>query len=91
MVSRVTFLAKSLGLPYLPVTPTFPFLGPLGLVPLPSKWTIRFGAPLDYATQYGPEAAGDRILVNKLGETVRSTIQEMIDEALSQRKSILFG
>ena len=91
MMSRVTFLAKSLGLPYLPVTPTFPFLGPLGLVPLPSKWTIRFGAPLDYAAQYGADAAGDRILVNKLGETVRSTIQEMIDEALSQRKSILFG
>jgi 1-acyl-sn-glycerol-3-phosphate acyltransferase len=91
MVGKVTFLAKSLGLPYLPVTPTFPFLGPLGLVPLPTKWTLRFGAPIDYATSYGAAAAEDRILVNKLGETVRSTIQEMIDETLSERKSILFG
>ncbi len=91
MVGKVTFLAKSLGVPYLPVTPTFPFLGPLGLLPLPTKWTLRFGKPIDYATQYGDAAAEDRILVNKLGETVRSSIQEMIDEALSQRKSILFG
>jgi 1-acyl-sn-glycerol-3-phosphate acyltransferase len=91
MMSRVTFLAKSLGLPYLPVTPTFPFLGPLGLLPLPTKWSIRFGAPLDVAGEYGAAAASDRLLVNKLAETVRSTIQEMIDEALSQRKSILFG
>ena len=91
MVGKITFLAKSLGVPYLPVTPTFPFLGPLGLVPLPTKWVLRFGKPIDYAAQYGARAADDRILVNKLGETVRSAIQEMIDEALSQRKSILFG
>ena len=75
-------LARSLGMPYLPVTPTFPLLGPLGLVPLPTKWSIRFGAPLAYATTYGPAGADDRILVNKLAETVRSSIQEMLDEAL---------
>jgi 1-acyl-sn-glycerol-3-phosphate acyltransferase len=91
MVSKVTFLAKSLGVPYLPVTPTFPFLGPLGLLPLPTKWTVQFGQPIDYTAAYGADAADDRILVNKLGETVRSTIQDLIDEALSQRKSILFG
>jgi 1-acyl-sn-glycerol-3-phosphate acyltransferase len=91
MVGKVTFLAKSLGIPYLPVTPTFPFLGPLGLVPLPTKWTVRFGRAIDYSAQVGAGAAEDRILVNKLGETVRSTIQDMIDEALSERKSILFG
>ena len=91
MMGKITFLAKSLGVPYLPITPTFPFLGPLGLLPLPTKWTIRFGKPLDYPAQVGPDAADDRLLVNKLAETVRSTIQEMIDEALSQRKSILFG
>jgi 1-acyl-sn-glycerol-3-phosphate acyltransferase len=91
MLARVTWLAKSLGVPYLPVTPTFPLLGPLGLLPLPTKWSIRFGKPLDIASQYGVAAGDDRILVNKLAETVRSSIQEMIDEVLSQRKSILFG
>jgi 1-acyl-sn-glycerol-3-phosphate acyltransferase len=91
MVAKVTWLAKTIGVPYMPVTPTFPFLGPLGMVPLPTKWYLRFGAPLDYGMQYGPEAGDDRILVNKLAETVRSTIQEMIDDLLTQRKSVLFG
>ena len=91
MVGKVTFLAKSLKLPYIPVTPTFPFLGPLGAVPLPTKWYMRFGRPLDYAAQYGAAASDDRILVNKLGETVRGQIQEMIDDILASRKSILFG
>jgi 1-acyl-sn-glycerol-3-phosphate acyltransferase len=91
MLGRITWLAKSVGIPYLPITPTFPLLGPLGLFPLPSKWSIRFGAPVDLAGRYGPSAAEDRILVNKLAETVRSNIQEMIDETLAQRKSVLFG
>jgi 1-acyl-sn-glycerol-3-phosphate acyltransferase len=91
MLAKVTFLAKSIGLPYVPITPTFPFLGPLGVVPLPTKWFLRLGAPIDLASQYGPDAADDRILVNKLAENVRVEIQEMIDELLSQRKSILFG
>jgi 1-acyl-sn-glycerol-3-phosphate acyltransferase len=91
MMGKVTLLAKSFNLPYIPVTPTFPFLGPFGAVPLPTKWFIRFGRPLDYASQYGATAADDRILVNKLGETVRGTIQEMIDDILASRKSILFG
>lgn len=91
MMGKITWLAKSIGVPYIPVTPTFPLLGPLGLLPLPTKWYLRFGAPLDYAARYGDTAADDRILVNKLGETVRSSIQEMIDDTLARRKSILFG
>lgn len=91
MVAKVTWLAKSIGVPYIPVTPTFPLLGPLGLLPLPSKWHLQIGAPIDFAQRYGPSAVSDRILVNKLAETVRSSIQEMIDELLSQRKSVLFG
>jgi len=38
--------ARAVGLPFLPVTPTFPLLGPLGLLPLPTKWVIRIGAPI---------------------------------------------
>ncbi|MBI4507991.1 MAG: 1-acyl-sn-glycerol-3-phosphate acyltransferase [Deltaproteobacteria bacterium] len=91
MVAKITWLAKSFGIPYLPVTPTFPWLGPLGALPLPTKWTIRFGKPLDYGQRFGPTASDDRILVNKLSDTVRSTIQEMIDDVLAQRKSVLLG
>jgi 1-acyl-sn-glycerol-3-phosphate acyltransferase len=91
MVTKVTWLSKAFGIPYLPVTPTFPFLGPLGLVPLPTKWYIAFGEPLYFNTEYGADGANDRILVNKLAEQVRVRIQEMIDGLLKTRKSILFG
>jgi 1-acyl-sn-glycerol-3-phosphate acyltransferase len=91
MLTKVTWLAKAVGIPYIPVTPTFPLLGPLGLVPLPTKWTIVFGEPLYFNAEYGAEAANDRILVNKLGEQVRHRIQEMIDGLLKERRSIIFG
>lgn len=91
MLARITWLAKSVGVPYVPVTPTFPWLGPLGLVPLPTKWQLRFGEPIDLAAEHGPEAADDRILVNQLTEHVRARIQEMIDASLGERKSVLFG
>jgi 1-acyl-sn-glycerol-3-phosphate acyltransferase len=91
MVTKVTWLAKSVGIPYIPVTPTFPFLGPLGMVPLPTKWFIAFGEPLYFNAEYGSDGANDRILVNKLAEQVRTRIQEMLDSLLKQRRSILFG
>ncbi len=79
LLGRVTWFAKTVGIPYVPVTPTFPWLGPLGLVPLPSKWRIEFGAPLDLTTEYGPEAADDRLLVGRLSEQVRAQVQSMVD------------
>ena len=91
MLTKVTWLAKSLGIPFIPITPTFPWLGPLGLIPMPSKWRIRFGEPLDLAAEYGPEAHRDRILVNRLTEQVRSSIQSMVDECLARRRSVVFG
>jgi len=91
MLTKVTWLAKSIGIPYVPITPTFPWLGPLGLVPFPSKWHVVFGEVIDLPAEYGPEAADDRILVNKLAEQVRATIQEMIDRALEKRGSVLLG
>ncbi len=91
MLSKVTWLAKSVGIPYLPITPTFPWLGPLGLLPMPSKWFIAFGEPMYFNAEYGAEGANDRILVNKLAEEVRRRIQSMIDELLKTRKSVLFG
>ncbi|HWE28987.1 MAG TPA: 1-acyl-sn-glycerol-3-phosphate acyltransferase [Polyangia bacterium] len=91
MLTKVTWLAKSVGIPYIPVTPTFPMLGVLGLIPLPTKWFIAFGEPLYFNAEYGAEGANDRILVNKLAEQVRVRIQDMIDGLLKTRKSILFG
>lgn len=90
LLLKLGWLSKLTGLPYLPVTPTFPWFGPLGLVPLPSKWKIVFGAPIDLS-EHGPEGAEDAILVNRLNERVRNTIQTMVDGALASRDSVLFG
>lgn len=86
MLARLGWLARTLKLPYIPVTPTFPFLGPLGAVPLPSKWLIQFGKPIPL-TQYAPEDAEDALKVMQLAEKVRSTIQQMVDELLKKRET----
>jgi len=91
MLTKLTWLTRSLGIPYLPITPTFPLLGPLGLLPFPTKWTLKIGEPLRYHRDFGKAAAEDRILVNRLSENVRTKIQEMIDELLARRRSVLFG
>ena len=91
LLFKSTLLAKPFGVPYIPVTPTLPWLGPLGLIPLPSKWTIVFGEPIRFSPQYGPEDAEDQLLVNRLSETVREKIQQMIIEELKNRRSIWFG
>ncbi len=90
MLYRVEFLSKSLGLPYLPVTPTFPALGPMGLLPAPTKWRIELGEPLEFEG-YGPEAADDHVLVGRLSERVRATIQRMVDEGVKKRQSVWLG
>jgi len=90
LLFKVEYLSKALGLPYVPVTPTFPLLGPFGLLPAPTKWTIQFGEPIDLSA-HGPEAADDEILVGKLAERVRATIQGILDKGVGGRKSVFFG
>jgi len=90
LLYRLESLASLVGLPYIPVTPTFPLLGPLGLVPAPSRWTITFGEPVSLDSA-GPEAAEDHVLVGRLSERVRSSIQAMLDSGVRERKSVWFG
>jgi 1-acyl-sn-glycerol-3-phosphate acyltransferase len=80
-------LARMLDLPYFPLTPTFPWLGPLGLVPLPTKWYIEFGEPIETA-ELGRDAADDTSLVFDLTDQVRETIQSSIYRLLIQRRSV---
>ena len=83
-------LARAIGAPFVPVTPTFPWLGPLGLIPLPSKWRIEFCEPIDLAG-YGPGAAEDRRLLFDVSEQVRKTIQDKLYENLVKRRSAFFS
>nr|WP_089329116.1 lysophospholipid acyltransferase family protein [Actinomadura meyerae] len=77
-------LARLLGLPYFPITPTFPLLGLGGLVPLPSKWVIQFGPPMALE-EYGLDAADDPMTVFEITDHVREKIQHMLYEALLHR------
>lgn len=89
IIGNMGTLARLLGVPYLPVTPTFPWLGPLGMVPLPSKWIIEFGTPIPTDTQE-PGAADDPMLVFDLTDQVRETIQQTLYTLLMQRRSVFF-
>ena len=89
MIGNARTLARLLGLPYLPITPTFPLLGPLGAVPLPSKWIIEFGEPIETAS-LGVAAAEDPMLVFNLTDQVRETIQSTLYTLLMQRRSVFF-
>jgi 1-acyl-sn-glycerol-3-phosphate acyltransferase len=89
MLYKVEYLTEALGLPFVPVTPGFPLFGPLGLIPAPVKWRIRFLPPVDLEGS-GPESADDALLVNRLAERVRGTIQEALDQTVTKRRSVFF-
>ena len=89
MIGNARTLARILGLPYVPITPTFPWLGPLGAIPLPTKWTIQFGEPIP-TDSYPPEAADDPMLLFNLTDEVRETVQHTLYKLLVQRRSVFF-
>jgi 1-acyl-sn-glycerol-3-phosphate acyltransferase len=88
----VKVLAKLLGVPYFPITAqafALPLLGPLAMLPLPSKWLIEYGEPID-TTLYGRDAADDPMTVFDLADQVRDTIQQMLINHLMGRRSVFF-
>ena len=87
VLANVGVLARLLDLPYFPITPTFPWLGPLGLVPLPSKWYLEFGTPI-HTDQLARSTAEDEIAVFDLADRVREQIQETLYRLLLQRRSV---
>ncbi len=89
LVGNIPSLARLLGVPYIPITPFFPLLGPLGMVPLPSKWIIDFGEPIR-TDEYEKTEADDPMLVFNLTDQVREAIQQRLYGLLSQRPSV-FG
>ena len=87
LVGNVPSLARLLGVPYVPITPFFPWLGPLGLVPLPSKWLLEFGEPIR-TDELDGGAADDPMLVFNVTDQVRETIQQTLYNLLMKRDSV---
>jgi 1-acyl-sn-glycerol-3-phosphate acyltransferase len=89
LISKAPTLARALGVPYVPVTPLFPWLGLLGMIPLPSKWIIEFGDAIA-TDELSPGAAEDPMIVFNVTDQVRETIQHTLYALLMQRRSAFF-
>ncbi len=89
MIGNAKWVARALGLPYFPITFTFPWLGPLGAIPLPSRWVIEFGEPIPMDV-YPDDAAEDAMLVFDLADRVRDTIQQMLYRNVKLRGNVFF-
>jgi 1-acyl-sn-glycerol-3-phosphate acyltransferase len=89
-IGELGTLARLLGMPYFPVTPLFPHFGPLGLVPLPSKWYIEFGKPIVTDT-YDASAADDPMELFEVTDHVRETIQQTLYRLLAKRRNVFLG
>lgn len=83
-------LARLLGLPYFPITPMFPLLGPLGAIPLPSKWHIEFGEPIE-TSGYDADAADDPMVTFDVTDEVREQIQQTLYRLLANRRNVFLG
>jgi 1-acyl-sn-glycerol-3-phosphate acyltransferase len=89
--AQVGFMKRLTGLLYFPVTPTFPWLGPLGMLGyLPAKFKVRFLEPIDTA-EFGADPDSDKALVQTISQEVRARIQENLHEMVAARKSVWFG
>jgi 1-acyl-sn-glycerol-3-phosphate acyltransferase len=90
IIENWTVVSKLFNLPYFPITPTFPWLGLLGFIPLPSKWYIDIGEPMTY-DHLSAKDLDDDFLMDNLGNDVRQQIQQMVDARLKQRRSVWRG
>ncbi len=77
-------LAAVLNVPYVPVTPTFPLLGPLGLIPLPSQWVIAFGPAICVPRT----VAKNPQKIDAWSHRIRAVIQRMLATLLKARQSV---
>lgn len=89
-LAKSDFMSKVTGMPFFPISTTFPWLGLLGFVPLPTKWYIDIGEPISME-QYPEKSEQNLMLVSQLTDQVRNIVQKMIFQRLAQRRSIFFG
>jgi 1-acyl-sn-glycerol-3-phosphate acyltransferase len=82
--------SKVIGMPFLPVTPTFPLLGPLGLAPLPSRWRIVIGEPVRELDAHTADDARDEVLIGELNQRVRMQVDALVQAALAARGKRVF-
>ncbi len=90
ILGYANWLGKFFGMPLFPISLTFPWLGPLGFVPLPTKWFINIGEIIRY-DEYDESALKDNVIIIRLNRQLRTTIQDMVDSLLKKRRSLFLG
>ena len=90
MIGDLRWLARLFGLPYFPITPLVPLAGPIGMIPMPSKWHIEFGAPIP-TVGYDDSAPEDPMVTFELTDQVRETIQQTLYRLLANRRNTFLG
>jgi 1-acyl-sn-glycerol-3-phosphate acyltransferase len=85
VLARWDWAARGLDLPYFPVTPTFPICGVAGALPLPTKWSMHFGAPIPPPA---PDGRSEDVRVAELTSRVRATIEHDLHSLLAKRTGI---
>jgi 1-acyl-sn-glycerol-3-phosphate acyltransferase len=87
--AQVGLLKRLTGLLYFPVTPTFPHLGPLGMLGyLPAKFKLRFLEPIEFEED---DMYEDKALVQTVAHETRARIQEGLFDMLRARRSVWLG
>jgi len=85
-IANLASLGRSLGMPPIPITLTFPWLGPLGLLPLPVKYRMYFGEPMFFEGDPSDEDAS----IDSKVEDVKDQISTMLERGRAERKSVFF-
>jgi 1-acyl-sn-glycerol-3-phosphate acyltransferase len=84
MVADLRPLARALRLPYFPITTTFPWLGPLGLLPRPSRYYIHYGPPM----RIDPDALRSIEVRRHEVERVQDAVAELVRDGLAARQGL---
>jgi 1-acyl-sn-glycerol-3-phosphate acyltransferase len=82
--ANLSGLARLLGMPALPITLGFPWLGPLGIWPLPVKYRIYFGEPI----AFDGDAEEEDAAIEQRVDVVKGEITAMLRRGLAQRSGI---
>jgi 1-acyl-sn-glycerol-3-phosphate acyltransferase len=87
VITNLEPLARAFNLPFVPVTRTFPWFGPAGLLPKPVRYFIHYGAPLtiDPAVLSSIDVRGREV------ERVREAVREQIQRGLAARRRFVGG
>ncbi len=79
-------MGKYLGMPGMPITPSMPLLGPLAMLPLPTKYRIYFGRPLRFSGDPDDEDS----VVQKMVNRVRGAVSRMLHDGLKAREHVFW-